>query len=130
MASEDVTFAYKDHFYTAEALLSSWMNLSILILTTAMLFYHLARVGSVAADKRLAAFIAISLLGCGVMYMVVSLRNYMPRINDILHACKKDDNCPESQQQRIEITKQVNFWMTSITIAVELSIAYLIFDTL
>ena len=119
-----------DSFYTPEALLSSWINLSILILTTAMLFYHLNHVQSIKADKRLAALVSVSLLVCGVMYAVISLKNYVPRVNDIIFNCKKDKNCPETELNRMHITKTVNVAMTSITILIELIVAYLIFKTI
>ena len=125
-------FLYKhaDQFYTPEALLSSWMNLSILILTTAMLFYHLNHVQSIKADKRLAGLVSIMLLVCGVMYLVISLKNYIPRVNDVIMACDSDEECSSGQVNRMKITKTVNVAMTSITIVIELVIAYLIFKTI
>ena len=119
-----------EKFYTPEALLSSWINLSILILTTAMLFYHLNHVQSIKADKRIAAIVAVSLLVCGIMYAVISLKNYVPRVNDVILSCKKDKNCPDAEVERMHITKTVNVAMTSITILVELIVAYLIFKTI
>ena len=125
----DFLSSYANQFYTPEALLSSWLNLSVLILTTSMLFYHINHVQSIKADKRLAALISISLLVCGVLYVVVSLRNYIPRINDIIMECKQDPDCPDAAVERMQITKQVNVAMTTITICIEIFIAYLIFKT-
>ena len=97
-------FLYKhaDQFYTPEALLSSWMNLSIIILTTAMLFYHLNHVQSIKADKRLAGLVSIMLLVCGVMYLLISLKNYIPRVNDVIMACDSDEGCSSSQVNRMK----------------------------
>ena len=119
-----------DSFYTPEALLSSWLNLSILILTTSMLFYHLNHVQSIKADKRIAAVVSISLLICGVMYAVISLRNYVPRVNDVILSCKADKDCPEAELNRMHITKTVNVAMTTVTLVIELVVAYLIFKTI
>ena len=125
----DFLSSYANQFYTPEALLSSWLNLSVLILTTSMLFYHINHVQSIKADKRLAALISISLLVCGVLYVVISLRNYIPRINDIIKECKQDPDCPEDAVERMQITKKVNVTMTTVTICIEVFIAYLIFKT-
>ena len=64
------------------------------------------------------------------MYAVISLKNYVPRVNDVILSCKKDKNCPDAEVKRMHITKTVNVAMTSITILVELIVAYLIFKTI
>ena len=119
-----------DKFYTPEALLSSWINLSILILTTAMLFYHLNHVQSIKADKRLAAIVSVSLLVCGVMYAVIYLIKFFTRVNFVFLSCIFDFFCTDEVVKRMHITKRVNVAMTSITILVELIVAYLIFKTI
>ena len=116
--------------YEPEALLTYWMNLSILALTTAMLFYHVTRLYSIKANKNLAAFIAIALLGTGVIYLSTALFNYIPRTNDILKACHHDHRCPDEHLQRIATTKKLNVGMSVITIGIELVIGYLIFNTI
>ena len=94
--------------YEPEALLTYWMNLSILALTTAMLFYHVTRLYSIKANKNLAAFIAIALL----------------------EACHHDHRCPDEHVERIATTKKLNVGMSVITIGIELVIGYLIFNTI
>lgn len=118
------------HIYEPEALLTYWMNLSILALTTAMLFYHVTRLYSIKANKNLSAFIAIALLGTGVIYLSTALFNYIPRTNDILEACQHDHHCSAKHLERISTTKKLNVGMSVITICIELVIGYLIFKTI
>lgn len=118
------------HIYEPEALLTYWMNLSILALTTAMLFYHVTRLYSIKTNKNLAAFIAIALLGTGIVYLSTALFNYIPRTNDILQACRNDHRCPDQRLDRIATTKKLNVGMSVVTIGIELIIGYLIFNTI
>jgi hypothetical protein len=95
-----------------------------------MLFYHITRLYSIKANKKLAAFIAIALLGTGVIYLSTALFNYIPRTNDILNACQNDHRCPDEHVKRIATTKKLNVGMSVITIGIELVIGYLIFNTI
>jgi hypothetical protein len=123
-------FTYTDQFYTPEAILSSWSNLSVLILTTSMVFYHLTRHNSIKVEKHLAAFIAIALLLTGMVYLILTLRNYIPRINDVITKCKTDKRCDSIQLNRIKETQRVNVIVTMLMIMIEMVIGYLIFNTL
>ena len=119
-----------DQFYAPEHLLSGWISLSVLMLTTSMLFYHLTRRYSIKTNKHLAASVAISLMICGGIYLVVSLVNYIPRMDEVLETCRRDKMCSNNKLQRIKTSKNMNVAMVGITIAIELLIAYLIFNTI
>lgn len=119
-----------DQFYAPEHLLSGWISLSVLMLTTSMLFYHLTRRYSIKTNKQLAASVAISLMICGGVYLVVSLVNYIPRMDEVLETCKRDSLCSDDKLQRITTSKNMNIAMAGTTIAIELLIAYLIFNTI
>lgn len=117
--------------YEPEALLTHWMNLSIMALTTAMLFYHVTRLYSIKTNKNLAAFIAIALLGTGVVYLSVALYNYIPRTNDIINECQKNKHlCNDEQLDRISMTKKLNISLSVVTIMIEVLIGILIFNTI
>ena len=119
-----------DQFYAPEHLLSGWISLSVLMLTTSMLFYHLTRRYSIKTNKMLAAAVAISLMVCGGVYLIVSLFNYIPRMDEVLETCEKEDLCSNDKYQRIKTSKNLNVAMVGITIGIELLIAYLIFNTI
>ena len=131
MASGDHFLATSiDQFYAPEHLLSGWISLSVLMLTTSMLFYHLTRRYSIKTNKQLAASVAISLMICGGVYLVVSLVNYIPRMDEVLETCKKDSLCSDDKLRRIRTSKNMNIALAGTTIAIELLIAYLIFNTI
>ena len=114
-----------------EALLTHWMDLSIMALTTAMLFYHVTRLYSIKTNKNLAAFIAIALLGTGVVYLSAAIYNYIPRTNDIINECYKNRHfCNDEQLERILVTKRLNIAMSAVTIMIEVLIGILIFNTI
>ena len=119
-----------DEIYEPEALLTYWMNLSLLALTTAMLFYHIARLYSNKSNENLAAFIAIALLGTGVIYLAAALFNYISRTNDILKACHHNHHCSVKHLERIALSRKVNIGISLLTIGIELVICYLIFNTI
>jgi hypothetical protein len=115
---------------TAESVLTYWMNLSILALTTAMIFYHVARHNDIRADKRLAAAIAITLLGTGVVYLSVAVFNYIPRTDDVVRGCRISELCSQERENRLYLTRQLNVGMAAATLVTECVIAYLIYNAI
>jgi len=119
-----------DDVFSPEAIYASWMNMSYFALTTGMLFYHMTRKDSIKADKRLAAVIAISLLVVSVVYVVVAVIPYKMRLDRAVEECLVARGCNKEMADTIQNTARMNLATGVVTIAVELIICYLIFNTI
>jgi len=62
--------AFSDLTTHPEDLLSDWIDVSGLMLTTSILFYHMARSKTLKVDPRLAKLVAISLILISTLYLV------------------------------------------------------------
>lgn len=127
---DEVSMTLENMSTTAESVLTYWMNLSILALTTAMVFYHVARRNDISADKRLASAIAITLLGTGVVYLGIAVFNYIPRTNDVVRGCRASKLCSAAREDRLYLTRQLNVGMAVATLVTECVIAYLIYNAI
>ena len=123
-------FTGSNKFYTFEGLLSSWIQTGITLLTTAMLFYHITRVKSIKTHKRLAVFITITLLLVSIVYLIVSLVNYLPRARQAIKLCKQEKQCPDSAARDLQKTTVVYGIMVLITIIITLLIGFLVYNTI
>ena len=120
---------YDDKMLTPEAVLSAWANISMITLTVALVFYHIVRKGSIKANPRFAVMITIGLLVVSILYMVVPLHNFIPRMHRVSEACKSDKRCGEQQQADLRLSTQTNVFLGTALILVELAIAYLVINT-
>ena len=120
---------YFDKILRPEAVLSGWSNISVITLTVALVFYHIVRKGSIRAQPRMAVIITLALLLVSILYIVVPLHNYVPRVRRVEEACKMDKTCGEKQQEDLRLSKLTNVYLGSALIAVELAIAYLVINT-
>jgi hypothetical protein len=123
-------FRSADKFYTFEGLLSSWIQTSITLLTTAMLFYHITRVNSVKRYRNVAELITIVLLIISIVYLVTALVNYIPRVKETIRLCKKSDNCRASEARDLRKTMLVYSSMVFLTIIVQIIIGYMVHNTI
>lgn len=123
-------FRSSDKLYTYEGLLSSWIQTSITLLTTAMLFYHITRVNTLKADRSLAALITIVLLIISTVYLVLSLINYIPRVQEAIKLCDKEENCNYNNSNYLRKTMITYSAMVSVTIIIQIIIGYMVYDTI
>ena len=121
---------YTDEFYLPETLLSNWVNLSFIGLTTAMVFYKVALSESIKADKRLAVLITVILLLVCILYLIISVKNYNSRITGVINTCNLDPECLDKQVDEMKSTRRDNTILSIIVIIIELLIAYLVIRTI
>lgn len=130
MVSTDFSLKYFDKILSPEAVLSAWMNISLISLTVALVFYHICRKGSIRVDGRIAAIVTILLVVISILYLLVPLHNYNPRIDRVVTACKNDKGCTKQQQADIELSKTTNVFLGNALILIEVVIAYLVINTI
>ena len=118
--------AYSVHVYEPESVFSSWLSLSYILLTTGLLFYHMANLKTIKASPRMAAIIAISLVVISGMYMIYSVGPYTLRMNNVIRACEEDDKCSDKQVKHLRIIKNSYIGLGILTSLVQLVIIYLI----
>tara|TARA_Y100000389_G_C17463178_1_gene523342 strand:- start:112 stop:543 length:432 start_codon:yes stop_codon:yes gene_type:complete len=121
---------YSNETYMPEAVLCNWITLSMMGITSAMVFYHISRSNTLKTDKRLSALITITLLLVGVCFVVISAKNYSNRIIRILNICKADSKCTDVRYDDIRSSFRDNIILTILLIIIELFIGYLVFNTL
>ena len=120
---------YLDKVLSPEAVLSGWSNISVVTLTVALVFYHIVRKGSIKAQPRMAVVITLALMLVSILYIVIPLHSYVPRMHGVEEACKTDRTCGEKQQQDLTLSRTTNVYLGSALKLVELAIAYLIINT-
>lgn len=123
-------FTGSNKFYTFEGLLSSWIQTSIVLLTTAMLFYHITSVKSIKSHKGLAVFITLTLLLVGIVYLIVSLMNFIPRAKEAIKLCQQEKQCSDINVFELQRTAVIYGIMVVITILINLLIGFLVFKTI
>lgn len=121
--------AYSGKMYIPETLLIGWFNLSAIITTCSLIFYNMARKGSVKVDPYLAKMISIGLVLVSTFYMVFSLIPYYNRMQNLAFNCDKMEGCPYNQTEHINNLKNTYLLVGSFTCIVQLIITYLIIVT-
>lgn len=129
MTYDNFNQIYSNEAYMPEAVLCNWITLSMMGITSAMVFYHISRSNTLKADKRLSALITITLLLVGVCFVVISVKNYSLRIIRVLRLCKNDSKCPDTRYDDIRASFRDNIILTILLIIVEIFIGYLVFNT-
>ena len=114
----------------SEQLLANWIGVSFFGLTSAMIFYNLSISKKLYDDRNISKIITIVLLGIVVGYLLVSLKNYNNRINDILEVCKIDKACANKWEMEVNNKRQSNTVLTIILIISQILIVYLIYNTI
>lgn len=112
-----------------EAVLCNWITLSMMGITSGMVFYHISRSKTLKTDKRLSGLITITLLLVGVCFVVIAVKNYSLRIMRVLKICKNDTKCPDVRYNAIRGSFRDNIILTILLIIVEIFIGYLVFNT-
>ena len=129
MTYDNFNPTYSNDAYMPEAVLCNWITLSMMGITSAMVFYHISRSNTLKTDKRLSALITITLLLVGVCFVVISVKNYSSRIMSVLRTCKNDSKCTDVRYDAIRGSFRDNVILTILLIIVEIFIGYLVFNT-
>ena len=121
--------AFSEKLYIPETLLIGWFNLSAIITTSSLIFYTMARKGSVKVHPYLAKMISIGLILISTVYMLFSLLPYYHRMQNLIIKCDKMKKCPNDQIEHINNLKNTYLLFGSFTCIIQLIITYLIIVT-
>ena len=113
-----------------EDLLSDWITVSGLMLTTSLLFYHMARSKSIKVDPRLAKIIAISLIVISSLYLVYGIMTYTHRMNNTVQKCREFKKCTDKQANEINYIKNTYIGIGIFTIFAQALIVYVVISTI
>ena len=98
----------------------------LLLLTTALLFYHMSRVNSIKASPKLAAFVAASLVIISTLYMLYSLAPYIDRMNHVIRKCKRNKICSNNHLNIIISERNSYVILGILTSIIQIIITWLI----
>ena len=70
--------------FTAESLYVSWINVSIILLTASLVFYHMSKVKSININHTMAAIISCSLILVNIIFTINSIIPYFTRSEQLL----------------------------------------------
>ena len=76
--------------YNPELLLSNWTNVSFVLMTVALLFYHMTRRRTLEMDRRLAGLFAVSIIIMSVVFAIQSLLIYAKRLGRLKNKDETD----------------------------------------
>jgi len=129
--SEDIEnqLGFSDKMYIPEQVLIEWLNLSAIITTYSLVFYNMARSGSLKVHPSLASFISIFLILISTAYMIYSLIPYSKRMTFLANTCKKAKECSDEQYEHIKSITNVYLFLGGLTSAIQLIVTYLIITT-
>ena len=120
---------FSDKMYIPEQVLIEWLNLSAIITTYSLVFYNMARSGSLKVHPYLAIFISISLILISTTYMIYSLIPYSKRMTFLANTCKKMKECSDEQYEHIKSITNVYLFLGGLTSVIQIFVTYLIIIT-
>jgi hypothetical protein len=126
----NIDLAYSDNVYFPESLLLGWLNVSAVMVTSSLLFYHMSRVHSIKVEPYLAKLIAMCLIIVSTLYMIYALIPYNKRMNFIIKKCAVLNECPDEQVSELKILKQSYMFLGIITSCIQCIIVYLVFTNI
>jgi len=121
-----MNLAYSDNVYFPESLLNQWLNVSSVMVTSSLLFYHMSMVKSIKVQPYLAKLIAMSLIIISTSYMIYALIPYNKRMDFIIKKCSELDECPDDQVEELKILKKSYMILGLITFTIQCVIVYLV----
>lgn len=127
---QQMDLAFSEDIYFPESLLSGWLNVSGVILTTSLVFYHMSRVRSIKVEPYLAKIIAIGLIVISTGYMMYALIPYTKRMNYNIDKCIRLKECSDEQAMELKILKWSYMILGVITLTIQCSITYLVVSTI
>lgn len=131
MPTEDMLsdLAYSEKMYIPESILVGWFNLSAIITTSSLIFYNMARKGSLKVHPYLAKFIAIGLILVSTFYMLYSLLPYYNRMKNLSDKCNNLKECSVEQVEHINRIKNIYVLSGGFTCIIQLIVTYVIVAT-
>ncbi len=127
---EKVYLAYSDSVFSSEDLLSDWIAVSGVLLTTSLLFYHMSRVKSLKVKPFIAKIISIGFIIVSTAYLLYALYPYTQRMNFTINKCKSMDNCSKDQLITLSILKKSYLFLGALSVLFQLLIVYLVIYTI
>jgi hypothetical protein len=121
-----INLVFSDNIYLPESVLSSWLNVSIMILTSSLLFYHMSQVHSLKFSPVLSKIIAVGLILVSTMYMVYAFISYVKRMNYTISKCKYLKECSKDQLNGLIFLKNSYLVLGLCTSVIQTMIVYLI----
>ena len=125
-----VDLAYSNSTFSPEDLLSDWMAVSGVILTTSLLFYHMSRVKSLKVNSFLAKFVAISLILISTFYLVYALLPYTQRMNFAISECKRLKECDNLQIENMKLVRNSYLFLGIMSVIIQAIIVYIVIVTI
>lgn len=99
---------------TVEGNFSAWVNLSVILLTVSLVFYHMSKTISIKVPKKIAGIISSGLILSNIIFTINSIIPYLTRTN------KLDKNNNE------KIYRNIYFITSIIFVILEIMICYYI----
>jgi uncharacterized membrane protein YidH (DUF202 family) len=93
---------------TVEGNFSAWLNLSIILLTASLVFYHMTKVVTIKIPKKVAGIISSGLILTNIIFTINSIIPYFTRTN------KLDKNSNEKNYRNIYLITSIIFVMLEI----------------
>ena len=117
---------YNKKIYSPEVILSSWLNLTLISITTCLVFYHMTRLKTIEMEPHIALIFSLILIIISMSFTIVAIFPYNNRINDIIDLCKKDKLCKKYTLNEINKVKYSFIGLAILTIVIEIGIGVLI----
>lgn len=99
---------------TVEGNFSAWVNLSVILLTASLVFYHMSKTTSIKVPKKIAGIISSGLILSNIIFTINSIIPYFTRTNQL------DKNNNE------KIYRNIYFITSIIFVILEIMICYYI----
>jgi hypothetical protein len=124
-----VDLAFSDSVYVPESLLSMWLNLSAILITVSLLFYHMSRVKSLKVHPVFASILAVGFILISTFYLFSALGPYASRMQYAIHKCGNLDECDDNQMRHLNLLYHSYLGVGIITCIIQIIIVYLIVNT-
>tara|TARA_E500000178_G_scaffold334743_1_gene370942 strand:- start:446 stop:844 length:399 start_codon:yes stop_codon:yes gene_type:complete len=122
--------AFSESTYNPEDLLSEWISVSSILLTTSLLFYHMSRVESLKVNPYLAKIVSIGLIFISTVYLIYAMYPYNKRMNFTISECKRLKDCTSDQVEEILLLKRSYLSMGISTILLQFIIVFIVVTTI
>ena len=124
---------YQLQALTPDGILSGWTGSSLILLTSAMLFFHICQQKSIkikGSGNKLPAYISVALIIISIIYNFASLHAFKLRVTQVSNSCKRDPKCPDEHVKLINQMKTRDLVLGYSLMIIECLVAYLIFYSL
>ena len=122
----NMDLAYSDNVYFPESLLNQWLNVSSVMVTCSLVFYHMSRVKSIKMEPYLAKLIATGLIIISTSYTIYALIPYNKRMDFIIKKCSELNECPDDQVEELKFLKKSYMILGLTTFMIQCVIVYLV----